>query len=475
MRRGASRRILDGRRAAALEETLTPPGFDEIQRQEVERLFGRMARARLWLIPLFLALFAWLVAVDRSPWRVTALAIALPSFVAFILLELRRYRLHGLLPGAIDLNLSFATGGVLLLTTASGGIDSPFIPVVLLVGIATALFASARASVWLFAIQLTGVWALAVEALLDLFPAMALPAIGATRGAPGGRALPMAIVLTVILAVVRVAGRIIRTSLDATLARTVSAQQDALRSHAERAEELTALSGEIAHELKNPLSSVKGLGALLAQHLPDGKGAERLAVLRREVDRMQATLDEFLNFSRPLVPLALGTNDVTALCREIVLLHEGLAQERGVTLEAASGPVRARCDARKVRQILINLVQNAIDASPRGGAVELTAAPREDGAAVVRVLDRGRGLEPSLGDAAFKPGVTTKESGFGLGLTIARALARQHGGDLVLLPRDGGGTVAEVTLPGEMLLSPAPAGERLGEGAASRPAEGKGS
>ncbi len=474
MRGGGKRRILAGRLTATPEETLTPPGFEEIQRQEVERLFGRMARARLWLIPLFLALFAWLAAVDRTPWRVIVLGIALPAIAAFILLELRRYRLHGLRPGAIDLNVCFASGGVLLLTTVSGGIDSPFIPVVVLVGIATALFASPRVSPWLFALQLAFIWALAAEAILDLFPEMALAAVGAPRGAPAGRALPLALVISVILSVVRVAGRTVRTSLDAMLARTVSAQQDALRSHAERAEELTALSGEIAHELKNPLASVKGLASLLSQHLPDGKGAERLGVLRREVDRMQATLDEFLNFSRPLVPLALGTSDVAALCREIVSLHEGMAQERGVLLQAPAEPVRARCDARKVRQILINLVQNAIDASPRGGAVELTAEAGGDGAAVLRVLDRGRGLEPSLGEAAFKPGITTKESGFGLGLTIARALARQHGGDLTLRPRDGGGTVAEVTLPDQLHLSPTPA-EGLGEGATSRPAEGTGS
>jgi signal transduction histidine kinase len=424
----------------------TPPGFEEIQRQEVARLFGRMTRARLWLIPLFLALFAWLVAVDRAVWRVAALSAALPAFVAFIVLEFRRYRVHGLRPGAIDLNISFATGGLLLLTTASGGIASPFLPVLLIIATATALFASPRASVWLFAIQVAAVWALAADGAFDLVPGLALAAVDSPRGHGAGRALPTAVVFTVILLVMRVASRALRTALDTLLARTVAAQQESLRSHAERAEELTALSAEIAHELKNPLASVKGLAALLAQHLPDGKGAERLGVLRREVDRMQATLDEFLNFSRPLVPLALGTCDVAALCREVAGLHEGMAQERGVDLDAPLDPVQARCDLRKVRQILMNLVQNAIDASPRGRTVELVAEANGSGA-TLRVLDRGRGVEPSLGDAAFMPGVTTKESGFGLGLTIARAVARQHGGDLTLRPRQGGGTVAEVTLP----------------------------
>jgi signal transduction histidine kinase len=162
---------------------------------------------------------------------------------------------------------------------------------------------------------------------------------------------------------------------------------------------------------------------------------------------MQGILDEFLNFSRPLVPLALGETDVGELVHEVAALHEGMARERGVELEVDAPAVRVRCDPRKVKQVLINLVQNALDASPRGAAVELHALGATGGGARVRVLDRGRGLDPALGDAVFSPGVTSKPSGSGLGLTIARSLARQHGGDLSLAPRPGGGTVAELVLP----------------------------
>jgi signal transduction histidine kinase len=163
---------------------------------------------------------------------------------------------------------------------------------------------------------------------------------------------------------------------------------------------------------------------------------------------MQSILEEFLNFSRPLVPLALGTNDVGALCREVALLHEGLAQERGVALEVEAAAVPARCDPRKVKQVLINLVQNALEASLPDAEVRIEAEPLAGGARV-RVLDRGRGLDATLSASVFDPGVTTKPRGSGIGLTVARALARQHGGDLVLVPREGGGTIAELTLPAD--------------------------
>jgi signal transduction histidine kinase len=103
-------------------------------------------------------------------------------------------------------------------------------------------------------------------------------------------------------------------------------------------------------------------------------------------------------------------------------------------------------DPRKLKQMLMNLVANAIEASPAGATVELHA--RQEGDRVVLgVLDRGPGMSAELLERAAEPGVTTKQDGAGLGLTIVRSLAVQHGGTLRLAHRDGGGLEAQLELP----------------------------
>ena len=232
----------------------------------------------------------------------------------------------------------------------------------------------------------------------------------------------------------------------------MAARQESLAAHAERAEELTALSAEIAHELKNPLASVKGLAGLLAQQGPrrEGRRAARRAAPRGGPDA--GHLDEFLNFSRPLVPLALGRH------RRRGPLPRGGRAPRGdgagsaaSRSRSAAEPVPARCDPRKVKQILINLVQNALEAAPAGGrAAEVEVGAERlpaGGARVLRARPRPR-PRPGPRRGALLARRDHEGHGSGLGLPIARALARQHGGDLSIAPRDGGGTVAELTLPG---------------------------
>jgi signal transduction histidine kinase len=427
-----------------------PPGHREIERQEHGRLFGMMVGARLVLLPVLAGLFLWVAWVEPAPWRRTVLLAAGVLVPFFFVSEAIRFRRRGMTPWAVPLNLSLAVVGQALVTFATGGLASPFLFIMIPLAILVGIFVARPGQLALVLFQIAAVASYAWVADTGAVPDFNLSVFGGgpRPGGTGTWLAAQATGLAVVLAGASGGGRTLRRFFDGILRRALAAQQESLETHAARAEELTALSAEIAHELKNPLASVKGLAGLLARDPADAKGAERLAVLRREVDRMQSILEEFLNFSRPLVPLALGTNDVGALCREVALLHEGLAQERGVALEVEAAAVPARCDPRKVKQVLINLVQNALEASLPDAEVRIEAEPLAGGARV-RVLDRGRGLDATLSASVFDPGVTTKPRGSGIGLTVARALARQHGGDLVLAPREGGGTIAELTLPAD--------------------------
>jgi two-component system sensor histidine kinase HydH len=430
-----------------MPKTPPPPGYDEIQREELSRLFGRVTLARLMVVPLMIGLVAWLAVTKVTPWRRGALIVLGVLAMALFVHEVLHHRRHGLGRRAFAVNFGFAAVGQAAASLATGGIESPFFFAMFPIGMVGAALVEPPMLIALVGTQAVAIWVMVWIKLGALLPHFNPSRFGgdAAAGWSGAHVLWAATFATLGLGVVTFLGRGLRRSLDGVLRRALGARHEVLRAHGERAGELAALSGEIAHELKNPLASIKGLAALLAEDALPGKPAERLAVLRREVDRMQAILEEFLNFSRPLVPLAIETVDLRALLEEVAEMHEGTARERNLRLVVKGEEQPVRCDPRKIKQAIINLVQNAIEASPSDAAVEIHI---EGGDPVrARVLDRGPGIEAGLGDKVFEPGVTTKARGSGLGLTIARALVRQHGGEVTLEPRVGGGTVATLQLP----------------------------
>ncbi|HZY02396.1 MAG TPA: HAMP domain-containing sensor histidine kinase [Anaeromyxobacteraceae bacterium] len=432
--------------------TPPPPGFDEIQRQELSRLFGAMVGARLVIIPVVFALGTWAALVDPALWRRSLLLPVMAALMAFFAFEAVRYRRRGFGAWSIPLNLGVGVVAQMLLAWVTGGLSSPILPAAVLLAIVCGVSVGPPLLLGFVAFQAAALMALPVLEQSGWASFLHLAAFGPAWGSPA-RSWTAAALLAFMVVGGAGVGRAVRSVFDGMLRKALRAQQESLRLHAERVEELSALSAEIAHELKNPLASVKGLGGLLAPDVA-GKAAERLSVLRREVDRMQAILDEFLNFSRPLVPLALGRVDLGALAREVAALHEGLAHERGVSL-AVRGEAAGRCDPRKVKQVLVNLVQNALEASAEGSEVEIEVGSLGGGGAALSVLDRGPGLDPWLGERVFEAGVTTKPRGSGIGLTVARALARQHGGEIALSARPGGGLSAELRLPAAGEATPA--------------------
>jgi len=338
--------------------------------------------------------------------------------------------------------------GVVVLAT--GGVMSPVVMALLVVCFVASTMPERRAVRLQIAAVIAWLWVVAgLELSGVLGSLLPLP----FRNGEGATPAPLFVVAlllveTMLLLVTLGLGAHVRLAFSDLLARETSARDESLRTHAERLDELTRLAGEIAHELKNPLASVKGLAALLARRCREDQ-QEHLAVLRGEVDRMQATLEEFLNLSRPLVPLTTRATDLAALVTEVAALHEGQLAQKRLRLEVLTEPgadPTVQADPRKLRQVLVNLLQNALEACPEQSTIRarLSASPTE-----VRLAleDAGPGLAPGLLARAFEAGVTTKPMGSGFGLTVARGLARQHGGEVTLESSPGRGCVATLRLP----------------------------
>lgn len=423
----------------------TPDASDALSFRRDARAvaLGRLLQLRIFVAPILGTLALTFAFFEPSAWRRVLLTTVVVCILALSFGEWARAR-----RGA-TVNLRFNYVAMLCaqlgVIAATGGLLSPVIPVLVLMSFFGAMLAELRfvASVHLL-LTLPAIWTMAwVHTHHGLVPEL----FGDAGALESGIApwLTATLYSAMLVAGARV-GHGVREGFEGLFAQAVRDRDRRLAAHAEQTRALSALSAEIAHELKNPLASVKGLGALVARDV-EGKPAERMAVLRREVDRMQDIIEELLNFSRPLVPLAMEEVDAGELAHEILRLHEGSAVAAGVTLRVDAEAATLTCDPRKVRQVLINLVQNALEASERGG--EVTIAVRAGERVTFRVEDRGEGLSEEIADRLFEPGVTTKETGSGIGLVTARALARQHGGELELAPREGGGCRATLELPRE--------------------------
>jgi signal transduction histidine kinase len=210
----------------------------------------------------------------------------------------------------------------------------------------------------------------------------------------------------------------------------------------------------LAHEVRNPLNSIALQLSILERRvnpLPAGVAGEikeLVGVIREEVKRLDNLVGDFLQFSRSNRVQYRPTN-LDALVDEVMRLLRPEARASGVTLRRQSigEPMPdLRVDPEKVKQVAINLVQNAIEAMPGGGVVTVESG-LVDGRAVLVVRDSGAGLPDGLD--VFQLFVTTKAQGTGLGLSIAQQIVLEHGGEIAASSRPGEGAVFTVTLPVE--------------------------
>jgi signal transduction histidine kinase len=251
------------------------------------------------------------------------------------------------------------------------------------------------------------------------------------------------------------------------LSRRVAAERRARA--AERLAETGAMTGGLAHEIKNPLSTIGLNVQLLAESVDEMEVGDetrsrlmsRLQTLRREIDRLTGILSDFLEFAGQ-VHLERRETDLNALVEELVDFYLPEAERHHVRLRADPSPDRAVAvvDPRVVKQAALNLMLNATQAM--AGAHDVAAGPsagelilrvrmqrRGDGTPAVEmhVIDTGPGIEQTRAEQIFQPYFTTRTGGSGLGLPTARRLIEEHGGHIDVHSEVGRGTDFTIVLP----------------------------
>jgi signal transduction histidine kinase len=253
-----------------------------------------------------------------------------------------------------------------------------------------------------------------------------------------GRRL-LLIALVTMLAIAILAAFVLRGAASA-------AQLERRLSRAENLAAMGRLTATLAHEIKNPLAIIRGSAQRLGKLDPEADRMARFVV--EETDRLSHTVERYLQFARGEQVAGESGDALSALAATLDLLEGELAARR-VTLArpaAAAGSAPVALDNESLKQLYLNLILNAIEAMPDGGRLEVTTSERS-GCFEIVIADQGVGIPAETLKTLGTPFVTTKVTGSGLGLFLARRLAQSAGGELVFESEPGRGTTCRVRLP----------------------------
>jgi signal transduction histidine kinase len=323
---------------------------------------------------------------------------------------------------------------------ASGALQSPLLPLLFAPTVtAFAAFGRRRGSGLLLGGLVAVLGALALLPPGTPFPPLPQPEERLLRG--------LFSTVSVLLLALGVAN--LSESLQRTGAQLERSREDVLAAAAARAQSLEAVGARVAHELKNPLAAVKGLVDLMADEPRPPAEARRFAVLRGEVDRLEGLVRDSLAFARPLDLLRPSEVELGQLARDTAAVLEARAAAAGVPLTVEGPPLRLRADPHRLREALLNLLGNALEASAAGAPrpVRLSWARAAEGTVRIAVEDGGEGMDAATLARLGTPFFTTRAEGTGLGVALARAVAAQHGGSLRYESAPGRGTLALLELP----------------------------
>jgi signal transduction histidine kinase len=222
---------------------------------------------------------------------------------------------------------------------------------------------------------------------------------------------------------------------------------DQLR-HSERLASLGRLSAGIAHEIRNPLGSIQGAVEILGKNIePDNPKSEFTRIARQEIFRLEKLTGDILQFSKPAPPKMqpVRWHEVVAAA---VRLVADQANREGIEIvnqiDASGTPIRV--DPEQVKQVLINVLINAIQAQSGGGNIEILEFAKA-GDSIVSIRDKGPGIKPDQLNTVFDPFYTSKSQGTGLGLSISYQLVKNNGGRIWVESASGKGACFYIAFP----------------------------
>jgi len=224
------------------------------------------------------------------------------------------------------------------------------------------------------------------------------------------------------------------------------ARAEAARRGSERLAAAGALTAGLAHEVRSPLNAIGLAAQRLQRKFQEGDGPRTIAgQIRDDVRRLEGVLREFLELASPVSESRRAT-DLGEIAADVIRLLADEAEMLGVHLDPTEGHATAWAEPDSMHRALVNLLRNAIQASPEGSHVRVLLA-EGDHEATLQVVDQGPGLDPELEGRLFDAFVTGRTSGTGLGLALVRRVAEEHGGTVNLETHKEGGAIATLRIP----------------------------
>jgi len=223
---------------------------------------------------------------------------------------------------------------------------------------------------------------------------------------------------------------------------------------AERLSSLGMLAAGVAHEIRNPLNAISMAAQRLkrdfvpADEMKSAEFQNLSGVVRDEIRRLNAIIEEFLSFSKSR-RLELSDFSVTEILQKIVQLVREEAVSRNIILETKwpSTPMIIPMDINKLQQAFLNFIKNSMESISGKGRITIKVEKQGKDNIVVSISDTGCGMREEEMEKIFNPEYTTKEKGLGLGMPLAMEIIRGHGGDVRVISRRGLGTTFEILLP----------------------------